>query len=67
MYAHLPVSPLRLQVFGNGSAPLNEGLGETVFFFRIPEGGNRMSEPKQIEPKEWFPMVEVATSPIRNC
>ena len=67
MYAHLPVSPLRLQVFGNGSAPLNEGLGEMGFFFRIPEDGNRMSEPKQIEQKVLFPMVEVATFPIRNC
>jgi len=67
MYTHLPDSPLRLQVFGNGSAPLNEGLGESVFFFRIPEGDNRMSELKKIEPKERSPMAEVATFPIRNC
>ena len=67
MYPHLPVSPLRLQVFGNGSAPLNEGLGVSVFFFRIPEEGYRMSELKQIVLKESFPMVEVVTFPIRNC
>ncbi len=38
-----------------------------VFFFHIPEGSDRMSEPKQIEQKVLFPMVGVATFPIRNC
>jgi len=67
MYTHLPVSPLRLQMFGYGSAPLNEGLGGLVFYFRIPEGRYRMSESMQIVPKVHFPKVEVATFPIRNC
>ena len=67
MYPHLPVSPLRLQVYGNGSAPLNEGLGEMVYLSRIPEDRYRMSELMPIEQKEQFLKAEVATFPIRNC
>ena len=67
MYPHLPVSPLRLQMFGYGSAPLNEGLGTMVFFFRNPEGKDRMSESKQIEVKVHFLMEAKAAFPIRSC
>ena len=67
MYSHLPVSPLRLQMFGYGSAPLNEGLGDMVFCYRNPEGKDRRSESKQIGGKVHFLMEAKAAFPIRSC
>ena len=67
MYSHLPLSPLRLQMFGYGSAPLNEGLGMTSINFRNPEHRDWMSEPMHIGWVVQFQLEAKATFPIRNC
>ena len=54
-------------MFGYGSAPLNEGLGKLVFFYRNPEDDVRMSESKQTAQKLHFQKAAMATSPTRNC
>ena len=67
MYSHLPLSPLRLQMFGYGSAPLNEGLGVASGSFRNPERRDWMSELMRIALEVLLLLGARVAFPIRNC